>query len=172
MHVEVAGKHSNSAEEVIARLVDYGPVSMSLVLLATFVAVAPYPAGVCWGVSVFVLLFVVSYHYLVATDLRRPRVGQSIAIRWFAFGLLAGFLGFWGTLALADMFQIAAVRPWGVIGWIPVQLAAAFMLYQAGQGLRGRHSLLVSFIGIVTSGLVVTASHIAWNDWTAMVAFW
>lgn len=172
MHVEVAGKHSNSAEEVVARLVDYGPVSMALVLLATFVAVAPYPGGVRWGVSILVLLFVFSYHYLVATDLRRPRVGQSISIRWFAFGFLAGFLGFWGTLALADMFQIAAVKPWGVVGWIPVQLATGLMLYQAGQGFRGRHSLLVSFIGIVTAALVVTASHVAWSQWTATLAFW
>lgn len=172
MHVEVAGKHSNSAEEVLARLVDYGPVSMTLVLLATFVAVAPYPVGVRWAVSVLVLLFVLAYHYLVATDLRRPRVGQSISIRWFAFGFLAGFLGFWGTLTMADLFQIAAVPAWGVVGWIPIQLATALMLYQAGQGLRGRHSLLVSFIGILTSALVVTASHIAWQDWTALATFW
>ncbi|HEX9815617.1 MAG TPA: hypothetical protein VGB18_01440, partial [Candidatus Thermoplasmatota archaeon] len=139
MHVEVAGKHTNSAEEVVARLVDYGPVSMLLVLVATFVGVAPYPAAIRWAVPVLVGLFVFGYQYLVATDLRRPRVGQAISVRWFAFGFLAGFIGFWSTLSLADTFQIAAVQRWGVLGWIPVQLAAALMMFQTGQGLRGRH---------------------------------
>jgi len=159
MRVEVAGKKSNSADEIVARLVDYGPISMSLVLLAAFVTFLPYQEQVRWGLPFGIGLFLVVYHYMVARDVRPTVPTSSISGLWFLAGLSAGFLG---TLApwfvsVINPLQPLAGHEW--IGWIPLQIATGLFGFLVVQGIRQRHSLLISMIGILMTSWIVVLWH-------------
>lgn len=169
LHVEVAGQRTNSADEVIARLVDYGPVSLSLLVWATMIAVVPYPAGLRWGFVGLVGAYMLVYQYLVARDLRPSRAFTSVSLRWFLLGFLAGVAGFFGATWGNDWFGALALERWGTWSLLPFQFALALMLFQTLQGVRGRHSLLVSMIGILTTALSIAACHLLFFGDAALV---
>ena len=127
---------------------------------ATMIAVVPYPSELRWGFPILVGLYRLTYQYLVARDVRPPRVFDSVSLRWFVLGFVAGSAGFHGAIWFVDTFTVPLVARMGTLGLVPFQAAIGLMLFQSAQGLRGRHSVLVSMIGIVTTGLAVMASHV------------
>jgi hypothetical protein len=160
VHVEVTGKRSNSADEVLARLVDYGPISLGLALMAVAVSLAPYPGPVRWGFGIVVGVFLFAYQYLVATDPRPTASCAGVSVRWFLTGLVCGALGFYVTLSVVASMTAPTPSGLGTIGWIPLQMGLGWMTYLAVQGVRQRHSLLVSMTGILTTSAAITSLHV------------